>query len=271
MTDYCIFINYSNSVEFAYPERAFISELSKIFTKVIVTSNNAIEPSLLNENVSVIVVKNEGYDLGMFYKALKTINLQNASRIALINNSNILLGDLKGVFEKGAKLKAPFWGLIDSYEKPWFSTHINNHHLQSHFLVWEKQAISLLHNYLESINIHDFFAEHDQKKLRRKVINEWEIGLSRYFVTQGFILSSVFEHAELVKNYKHKVPKNFTMADPEWLLKNSYPFLKKKFVQKQNFLKTLFHPNKNWKNLICTYNSSSVKTDALIHYFSNKI
>jgi|GEM_PF-6573408 len=44
----------------------------------------------------------------------------------------------------GNSSDADFWGILDSFEKPWFSEHENNRHIQSHFIVFNRNEYSLV-------------------------------------------------------------------------------------------------------------------------------
>lgn len=267
MKSICVFVHYSNRVQLHYPEETYIRELGHYFSDIIlVTNQRELNLRDLPSNVSVKMVQNEGYDFGMFYKVAQEIDWRSLDRLALANDSNLLLQTLSVLFDKGERLGTPFWGAIDSYERPWFSTHEENHHLQSHFLVWEKPAFLVLEQYLTQIRIQDFYDEKNTKNLRRKVINEWEIGVSQYFKKHGIMPGAAFgcEQTDSHNSNKTRNKANNTFKNPEELLQAGYPFLKKKYVEKQGFLSRILFPNNKWENLLKLYSFDSEHAKQLI-------
>ena len=125
----CTFLHYSTSLELPYYVRIYIEELSDYFDKVLVLSNNSNLHKYnlsLPENIDFVHFENKGYDFGLFYRFIITQNINDFSQIAIVNDSNILINKLEAVFQNEEHDKADFWGLIDSNEKPWFSTHQKN-------------------------------------------------------------------------------------------------------------------------------------------------
>jgi hypothetical protein len=122
----CIFAHYSDLPYIPKYVLVYVNELSKYFDEVILASNQrniTNNPNGFGENVSIQFFENEGYDLGMFYKVFQTIKYEKYNQIACVNDSNILFNKLESIFDWEKKSMSDFWGLIDSNEKPWFSTH----------------------------------------------------------------------------------------------------------------------------------------------------
>ena len=78
--------------------------------------------------------------------------------------------------------------MIDSHEKPWFSKHANNYHIQSHFIIFNRKAINLLTAFYDSIDMKSIFEEENIANIRKTVINNWEIELSQFLITKGLKL-----------------------------------------------------------------------------------
>lgn len=262
----CIFMHYSNSLFIPQYVLIYLSELSNYFNEVIlVTNERVIDNDYLvhNQNISLVMVKNEGYDFGMFYKVFKSIDPSEYLQIACINDSNVLFNNLNPIFEWGKSQNLDFWGLIDSYQKPWFSTHHDNYHIQSHFLVFNRKAIAELPAFFKSIHIESFFEEKDQIKLRRTIINEWEIGLTQFLISRlltcgSYINSSSFSHLYLsgkITNVGHRL-----YAE---LIHSGYPLVKKKVITK-SIWKDIFHQNKPWEKLIRQNGNQDWKIEELI-------
>lgn len=261
-----IFLHFSNFEYIPHYVLLYLRELAGHLDEVmLVTNERAInnESELVNLGMKTLFVQNEGYDLGMFYKAFQTINPHDYQQIACINDSNILFNSLNPVFAWGKIQHVDFWGLIDSYQKPWFSTHQNNYHIQSHFLVFNDKAIDLLPPFFKAIEIEKIFEEKDQVKLRRMVINDWEIGLTQFMMGQGltcgsFISSQVFSQLYLSgksKNVGHKL-----YAE---LIHSGYPLLKKKVITKHNW-KDIFRSKRPWEKLIRKYGDQEWELETLI-------
>lgn len=251
----CVFIHFEKTGFIPKYVEMYVNELSLHFTEVIFVQNKRefqVDLPHFRKNVSIQFVVNEGYDLGMFYKAFKTINHSDYKHIACINDSNILIKGLAPVFSWSAKQKCDFWGLIDSYEKPWFSTHANNYHLQSHFVVFNEKAIALLPGFFEKINVEFIMKEKDIKQLRRTVINEWEIGLTQYFIQNNLKPASYICSKSFSEKLNSGKVKNVTLRFFPQLIKSGYPLLKKKVIFNRTWKEKLrFQPS--WESLIMKF------------------
>jgi lipopolysaccharide biosynthesis protein len=218
----------------------YVNELSSYFDDVIIYSNKRElkhHPKFAKENISIKFEENEGYDFGMFYKAFQDVDLSNTSQIACVNDSNLLTTKLRQVFDWANNSDLDFWGLVDSYEKPWFSKHKNNYHLQSHFIVFNRNAIEILSEYLKTLDLSSIYAIKDKKILRRTIINEWEIGLTQHFTENNLKIGSFLNNKEFTQNLGKKKLSNITHKFPLQLLENGYPCIKVKALAKVNQLK----------------------------------
>ncbi len=230
----CIFVHYSVSETLPYNVNIYINELSLYFDKVNVLTNNSKitrENSSVNSNVKFEYFENKGYDFGMIYRFLSKQNLDKFEEIAFVNDSNILLNKLDKVIQTGRKSISDFWGIIDSNEKPRFSTHADNYHIQSHFLVVNKKAINRLPSFFNQLNVTDIMEETDPKQLRRKVIDQWEIGLTQYFLSQKLTPFSVIDSEQLKLKFKTR-KHNLLFSHYFELVTEGYPFVKRKVIQK---------------------------------------
>lgn len=260
----CIFIHFSEQQHIPYYVQIFANELARFFDDVVLLSNNRTLksiPALLN-NVLISFQENEGYDFGRFYNYYKTINKDDYYRIACVNDSNILINNLDNVLKWENIVHFDFWGLVDSYEKPWFSTSSDNHHIQSHFLIFHKKAIDLLDDYFKSVRIDEFFNEKSPKALRRKVIDKWEIGLSQFMKSNGVKIGHFFDSKEVTEQFSIRMDSNISHTLYQELLISGYPLIKKKviFDQKWRFGKK----EPTWKKLIKKHGNPHWKLDTLI-------
>ena len=266
--DCCVFVHFGHQDRLSKADLWYVQELSRHFSRVIlVTNEREFQTVNLPSQVDLVQEKNEGYDFGMFYKVFQNLNWTELDRLALVNDSNFLLGNLDEVFHRAKSFDTDFWGLIDSSEKPWFSTHSDNYHLQSHFLVWEKGGISILSDYIDQVMVEEIFAEKDPKKLRRKVINFWEIGLSQYFLARNSIPKALFNSKQINRQLRKKETINLTMKYPEVLLTLGYPLLKKKYIRKNSTLARFLYASKKWETLLKKYLDPRVDLEDLMLEF----
>lgn len=250
----CIFIHYSERNCIPHNVQIYVNELASHFDEVrLLTNKRDIDViASFKENVRLHFEKNEGYDFGMFYKFAFTRRLSNYSEIAIVNDSNILLNKLDHIFEKGRKQDVDFWGLIDSNEKPWFSTNENNYHIQSHFIVFNESAIKPLATFLEYFDTDSVFKEDNTKALRRHIINKWEIGFSQY------LLKADLKPYSFIKTEK-SYTKNLAHTQAKEIIKQGYPLLKKKAFYE------LTHPERiEWGNFLKGKMPKEWKSDLIL-------
>jgi hypothetical protein len=155
-----------------------------------------------------------------------------------------------------------FWGLLDSHEKPWFSTSLENYHLQSHFLIFNQKSIDLLDDYFNSVNIDEILNELNPKILRRLVIDKWEIGLSQFMMSRGLKIGHHIDSEEITKQFEIRINSNISHTLYQKLLAAGYPLIKKKviFEEKWKFGKS----GPAWKKLIRKYGNPDWKLEILI-------
>ena len=262
----CIFLHYFTGDFYPLYVQYYLNELSLYFDEVrLVTNERAIthKAESFKENVTIQFVKNEGYDLGMFYKAFHEIDPNNYSQIACVNDSNIVFGELQFLFDWAKYQTVDFWGLVDSWEKPWFSTHENNYHIQSHFVVFNREAIALLPEYFSQLDYTGLIHEDDVKIVRRNVINDWEIGVSQFLMNQNLTCRAYIESSNLAKDNGVTKPINVMHKYYCQLIKQGLPIMKKKVLFSEKWMDQLYH-KKNCIGLIKEYGSEKWDISALI-------
>ncbi|MBC8005778.1 MAG: hypothetical protein H7X84_09915, partial [Verrucomicrobia bacterium] len=193
----------------------------------------------------------------------QTINPHEYSQIACVNDSNILFNKLTTVFEWGKSAKVDFWGLIDSMHRPPFSTHENDYHLQSHFMVFNEKAIALLPVFFDSIHIESIFKESDIRKLREEAINQWEIGVSQFMLKNGLTIGSYFNGRIYTSLYLSGKLRNISIRLYHELIKAGYPLIKKKVILDRSFRNFIrFKPS--WKKLMREYGNKDWEIEKLV-------
>lgn len=262
----CLFVHFSISDTLPYYVQVFANELSNYFDEVRFLCNNKnIEDKFesLNKNVLFYHDKNQGYDFGRIYNYLHKLNLDDYAQIACVNDSNILLGKLNKIMDWGRSSHFDLWGTIDSNEKPWFSIHTNHFHIQSHFIVFNQKAIKYLPAFFESVDMEVIFNEKDTARLRRAVINDWEIGLTQFFIKQGLSCGSYITSNKYVQKYHLKKSVNVSHKFYYKLIKDGYPFIKRKVITDIKWRDRIRIAN-HWKRVIKKYRNNNWATNTLI-------
>jgi len=266
----CIFSHYYDLNQIPYYVIIYVKELKKYFDEIVLVTNSRNISNLNelpNEGIKIVKVKNEGYDMGMFYKAYKTIDASQYSTIACINDSNILFGKLDFLFDWAKKQNLDFWGLMDADIKPSYSTNEKNYHIQSHFMVFNKKAIDLLPVYFDTIDLSSIFHQTDLKEVKRKVILQWEIGLSQFFIAKGLSAKSFVDHKELTAEFQLPPSTNISLTLYAQMIKRGIPLLKKKIVISVKPA-ILLAGSDHWKNLIKKYSDREIDAPKLIQELS---
>jgi|19_taG_2_1085344.scaffolds.fasta_scaffold28834_2 lipopolysaccharide biosynthesis protein len=229
MKSLLIFVHYSKGAVIPPDIKKYVLELAPHFSDVIISTNYK-GPSF--GNVKVMSFKNEGYDFGLFYRALQKVDIKEYERIAFVNDSNVLVGSFKKVFKWGNENKCEMWGLTDSQESPPALKGKDTYHIQSHFMILEKKAITLLPIFFKNINFEKYLTA-SNNALRVKIINNCEIGLSQFMLNKGVKLGSYFSVKDkaspnfIFANYRH----NVHVYKWEELIKGGYPLIKRKLVE----------------------------------------
>lgn len=263
----CIFIHFSHSNYIPYYVLLYLKELSFYFDEIIFVANKRVvdnEKDIPTGVTKRLYVKNEGYDLGMFYKAFQTIKPEEYRQIACINDSNILFNELKTVFDWGQSANLDLWGLIDSMHRPPFSTHKQDYHIQSHFMVFNEKAMALLPAFFDSIHIKNIFSETNIRTVREQVINHWEIGVSQFMIQNGLRIGSYINGQIYTSLYLSGKLRNISIRLYHELIKAGYPLIKKKVILDRNFRNFIrFRPG--WKKLMRAYGNKEWDIEKLIH------
>lgn len=114
-------------------------------------------------------VKNEGFDFGMWQKALTQFDVFNYDELCLTNDSCVCYSDLTPYFEWHNSTNADMTGMTASNQVAF--------HLQSFFLVIKKSALHSAVSYIEELQIAN--------NTILEVINKGEVGLSRHVIEQS--------------------------------------------------------------------------------------
>jgi len=261
----CIFSHYFSENLIPLYVQLYVHELQRHFDEVLfVTNDRKIENSheIEGKNVRIQKVKNEAYDLGMFYKGFRTLKPENYKTIACINDSNILFGKLDFLFDWADSRHLDFWGLMDSHIKPPFSSHKENYHIQTHFIVFNEPAIRYLQDFFSHFDLNEYSLS-NIKEVRKKVINDWEIGMSQLLISKGLSCSAFVDSKKYQELYHTQKTVNVSLDLYREVIQNGVPVIKKKVVFSVK-PRDLFSYKSNWKRLIKTYGDKGWQLNKLV-------
>jgi len=212
----CLFSSYSINDEIDNYVKFYIEMLLEHFDEVLFITNddrniNDSELSFFNEiDVSVKLVKNEGYDFGMWYKALNSIDVNEYDEIAFVNDSCLLFMSLDKIMEFHRQSNLDFFGITSSNEILY--------HLQSYFTIAKgSKIINAIKNYYDS---HGIIKSDDV----RDIIQIYEIGLSKLLTDNNFKIGAMFKH----NNYPKST--NISLMNATDIIRKGCPMIKKKLL-----------------------------------------
>ena len=266
----CIFSHHSDENYIPLYVMVYLKELKNYFDDILlVTNSRKIEnaENIKTLNIRLITVENEGYDFGMFYKGFQRINPRKCNQVARINDSNVIFGSLNFLFDWGENQEVDFWGLVDSYQKPKYSTHQNNYHLQSHFIVFNKNAVEMLPEFFSQVNVEELFSERNISRLKKKIINSGEIGLTQYLIQKNLTCKSYLNSKDLSLKYKNGNPVNVPTKLYAETISRGVPILKKRVITSTDLRHTLTWKG-NWKRLLRRYGNKNYEIDSMINELS---
>lgn len=209
----CLFCSYSEDDSISLYVRRYLEELRKYHSRIVFITNSrdisAESIGYLEKNgFSLRQFKNEGYDFGMWAKAIALERLDSYDEISLVNDSCVLVGDFLDFFSWFETMSLDFSALSDNYEIAY--------HLQSFFMIFRSEAFSCLANYLAL-----------QGAARNKVdtVLRFEVGVSRHLFEKGFQGAAYFECGEY-----GRLGANLTVYRPLAIIKEGFPLVKKSIL-----------------------------------------
>jgi O-antigen biosynthesis protein len=155
------------------------------------------------------IMENAGYDFGMWGAMIAALDLRKCDELVLTNSS--VFGPMKTLAPTFARMEqkvCDFWALTDSLEF--------EYHLQSFFLVLRSR---LLH----SGQVERFFASVLPYRHKWQVIRSYEIGLTHFFLDQGFLPIAL---ASVLMPTLHLGPCNPSIWVPLELMDLGFPYVK---------------------------------------------
>jgi rhamnosyltransferase len=120
------------------------------------------------------------YDFGMWFRILKNLDTSNIENITLVNDSMILLNPNKLLKILNEYNDKKMWGFTDSDEI--------NYHIQSYFLVFNLETISLLKQFVDNSNIHN-----DINLDKMDIVQKYEIGISQFIISNNISITPLYK------------------------------------------------------------------------------
>jgi len=262
----CIFSHYYSGDYIPFYVQLYLNELTHYFDEILVVTNErqlTNKTEVITGTISLLPVQNEGYDLGMFYKGFQHINPDDYEQIACLNDSNIIFGSLKRIFEWAYDQKVDFWGLADSRRRPRYCTQAGNYHIQSHFIVFNRAAIGCLPDFFSQINFPELIKEKDIRSLKKKVIDIWEIGITQFLIYQGLTCKTYFSYRIYQQFGATRKPVNISTKLYTQTIEKGVPVIKKRIITSTEF-RHMISVKGNWKRLIRKYGDINWDIERLI-------
>lgn len=212
MQSICFFSSYYHGTQIPAYVKIYLENLKKYFSEIVFLTNekvfsNSDHEYLNNNNILLRIYVNEGYDFGMWYKAFQEFPVLTYDRIGLINDSCILFKRPDYFFEWLDKNAFDYCGMTDSNSIAY--------HIQSYFLIINKNAIRHVRNY---------FDEHKIVSDISSVITQYEVGLCTCLLEKKLKLGACYSFA----NYNGEHSPMLYFADK--LIKDGIPLIKKKII-----------------------------------------
>ena len=184
----CLFASYESQPRVSHEVITYCRALAPFFDRVVLLTNDDRGPILNASEIpvaAVVQVPNAWYDMGMHWRVLKNAPLDSVKRLALVNDSCLLVRPLDELF--AATKPSPFWGVADSFEIA--------HHLQYFFVVFEAEAIATLRRFVDA---SDFNAYGPNVDVRAIACCDFEVGLSVFMEANGIALHGVYSPASML-------------------------------------------------------------------------
>jgi hypothetical protein len=207
----CLFCAYFNGESIPIYIRVYLMELKRHYSIVrLLTNTKELASDSLRfleiNHFELRLYQNEGFDFGMWSKALKEIASDDYAEIALVNDSCILFRKLDDVMNTIRSSDWDYSGLV-------YSRSIT-YHIQSYFVVIRKSIVK---------TVQDYFLIHGNKGDFESVIIDYEVGLSDFLLKKGFKLGTVYE-----------TPADF-LLNPSFmkikeLIRQGFPLIKRKLI-----------------------------------------
>jgi rhamnosyltransferase len=212
MKSICLFSSYFNQTEIPYYIRFYLENLLPHFSEIIfITNEKELDQTSLaflkETNIQLMFVSNEGYDFGMWHKALQKTDVTKYQKIAFVNDSCILFTSLDKFMTWCDNNESDYLGISESNSI--------SKHLQSYFLIVKNKAIPLVTSYFKRVGI--------LREINDVIVN-YEVGLSTYLLSEGIQIDAYIKN----ENYHGEYSPYYYFIYK--YLEQGSPVIKKKIV-----------------------------------------
>lgn len=204
-TSLCCFATHGKEDTNSVPPNTalLIVELCKFYDIVVVLTNrdvtyftdSVVRDVLRDDKCRICQVPNACLDFGMYWRFLlplssphrsHSVNAATIRRIALVNDSCLLVQSLEGLMTWAGKHELSYWGVTKSF-KPTV-------HIQSYFLEFcGTSAQDALFEFVRKNDIRPFAT-----KTKWELIVAYELGLSKHMNKKGFPLAARYNTTSLL-------------------------------------------------------------------------
>ena len=211
-----VFCMYTSSDGISNHIKIYLTELRQYFSDMIVVMNRSNLPEwevqFLNElRIIPCLVNNEGYDFGMYYKVFQKFDCTQYDHIGLINDSMILFRPLRKTFNTYFSNSYDYFGMVSSIEK--------SLHIQSYFLLFNKETFPLIFKYM---------TENGIKETKDEVVDTYEVNMCTMLRNNNKRLGCMFNHTLV------NAQSNPTVFKINELIKIGMPMIKKSMVSNKS-------------------------------------
>lgn len=213
----CLFSSYFTTPALPPYVRYWLTELRNHCDRVVLLTND--DKTLDDESlawlnahaVELLPVRNEGFDFGMWQKALRQIDTAGCEGLVLANDSCILYAPLDEFFAWVDASGLDVGGMLESQAY--------TRHLQSFLLVFRHKAV---------VHARDFILARPVEGMAYdQIVGTFELGLSRSMLAAGFRFGAQFPTRP-----RHPLDDpSYFFADE--LVDAGLPLVKKKLVSRQ--------------------------------------
>jgi hypothetical protein len=180
---------YRNHLESAEPLRWLVASLQAQNIAVVVIDSSKAEPSGSVGAEALLWRKNSGFDFASWFTAFEKYEsvVAECDRLYLLNDSCIgPLAGLDDLLEKGWNLGTDVWSCTDSWN--------HGYHLQSYFLAFDMTTVA-------RDALRRFVEAYGNPLLKRDVITEGELAISRHLLAEGVQIAAVYPYNSLVQSF----------------------------------------------------------------------
>jgi len=225
MKSLAVFVGYSKDGVIDDNCRLYINEIADVFDDVIFSSNVKME--FPHENITSYQYDKNGYDFGYFYQALNSVNaFEKYDTIGFFNDSNYVIKSVKDILLWCIDSDNDFCGITDNIGGRPDVSIPDQTHIQTHFIVYKKRAIELMKSYFDKINFQKYLdGKLASDALRKSIIIECEIMMSRYFIERGLKMDAYYLSNEWIP----RLNPNISVKE------NTHIYLWKELIEKANY------------------------------------